>query len=184
MQLHEKFRFGQYKSLSLKEVYQGSSAINKKLLNKFLNHCLNDNNMSRPNRFEFCDFLITEDEIIVLPHIFSEEKKKSIENVVWLGDISEDISYYFSSFFRKNWYGIIETFEKFNQRTDSSVIGGDPEYINWCIHMVEGFEVKEEVKVQLELLEINRLLGISVNRVSKDRYTYSPIINKYFYRFS
>lgn len=117
MRLTEKFTFGQYKTLTLKEVYQGTPNIDKSLIKNFLYRCLNDTNVPKPIHFEFCEFLLTEDEILLFPQIFDEEKPESLHNVAYLGDLSVRIESYFNSFFRKDWYGIVENLEKFNKDT-------------------------------------------------------------------
>lgn len=172
MELNDRFKFGQYKGLSLKEVYQGNSNIDKNLFKKYLDICIKDNNVPKPHEFYSLDLLITEEEMLVFPGIFNEEEPESLENVIYLGDLSQPIEYYFSCFFNKNWYGIVEHFEKFNHKRDTQVIGGDPEYIEWCIRNVANFSIDKELKSQLELISVHRLRGILVTKINNERYRY------------
>ena len=176
MELNDHFKFGQYKGLSLKEVYQGNSKIDKTLLKSYLDSCMKDNNVPKPIKSEFFDLLITEEEILIFPGIFNEEEPESLENAIYLGDLSQPLEQYFSYFFNKNWYGIVEHFEKFNHKRDTQVIGGDPEYIEWCIRNVANFSVDKEIKSQLELFPVHRLRGIVVTKINNDRYRYNAEI--------
>ena len=120
----------------------------------------------------------------LIPQIFDEDKPESLSNVVSLGNLSEKLGNYFTNFFQKNWYGIVENLEKFNKNNKRTVIGGDPDYIQWCINTISGFILDNDIKKQLELLEVNRLIGISVRQTSTDKYSYQPIIKKEIFKFS
>ena len=183
MKLDDQFKFGQYTGLSLKEVYQGNPNIDKALLKSYLDSCIKDANVPKPDKFQYLNLLITEEEILVFPEIFNEEEPESLENIIHLGDLSLLIENYFSTFFNKNWYGIVEHFEKFNHKRDTQVIGGDPEYIEWCIGKGKKFSVDNEVKRQLELLMVHRLQGIRVIKTGNNRYKYQTIISTENFKF-
>lgn len=184
MQLTDKFQFGQYHSLTLKEVYEGTDKIDRELIKNFLNKCLKDENVPKPVDFGFCDVFLTKDEIKIIPQIFDEDKPESPDNVVFLGNLSKKLEHYFNEFFRENWYGIVENLMHFNKNCiERKVIGGDPKYIQWCRMNYNGFNLDIETISQLEVLEVNYLLGISVTETSTDRYSYNLIIQKEFYKF-
>jgi|688.fasta_scaffold686391_1 hypothetical protein len=185
MKLNEKITFGQYTNLTLLEVYQGTAKINRSLLKDFLRNCLYDDNVPKVEaEWEFIELIvIREDEITIFPdNTFDEDKEPGSDNLVHLGDISNILANYFNSFFKHNWYGIIETFEKFNNKNRQSVIGGDPEYIEWCLKE-RLINIDAETKQELEKLEINRFNGIKIVQKGTDKYSYQPIILKEHYKF-
>lgn len=185
MKLNEKFTFGQYSNLTLLEIYQGSAKINRCLLKDFLSNCLKDDNVPKVVvEWEFIQLIVIgEDEITVFPdNTFDENKPPGSDNLVHLGDISNILANYFNSFFNHNWYGIIETFEKYNSKNKQSVIGGDPEYLEWCLKE-KIINIHEETKRELEKLEINKFNGIKIVQKDTNKYSYQPIVLKEYYKF-
>ncbi|MEZ7504603.1 hypothetical protein [Flavobacterium sp. Arc2] len=181
MNIDEHFGFGQYKNLTLLEVYSGTEKINSTLLKKYLKKSLNDTNVPKSKEFEFIDELvITEDEIIIFPdNTFDEHKTAGADNLFYLGNISQQLEIYFNKFFEIKWIGIAETLEKFNQ---VHVIGANPEYIEWCI--TKGYiKITQDTKNELEKKKINRLLGIKVTEIKTNKYSYKPIIKTKYYKF-
>ena len=183
MELNDTFTFGQYKGLTLKEVYQGTDKIDKSFLSKYLSHCLKSKSVPRATFFEFCELLVSENEIIVLPQIFNEEKPLIDNNVVCIGNISGEIENYFNNFFNKNMYGTIDSLEHFNDGQIKQILGGDPEYIQWCLSTVDNFEISDYTKDALEKLPVNRFLGISVSHASTDKYSYKLKTVTEYYEF-
>jgi hypothetical protein len=185
MNLNEKITFGQYSNLSLLEIYQGTAKINKRLLRDFLRNCLNDKKVPKAApEWEFIEqIVIREDEITVFPdNTWDENKQPGPDNLVYLGDISNVLANYFNCFFKHNWYGIIETFEKYNNKNSQCVIGGDPEYLEWCLKE-NLIHIDNETKYELEKLVVNRFKGINIIEISTNRYTFHTIVLKEYYKF-
>ena len=185
MNLNEKFTFGQYSNLSLIEIYQGTAEINKRLLRDFLRNCLNDNKVPKfEPEWQFIELIvIREDEITVFPdNVFDEDKPPGPDNLIHLGDISNILANYFNSFFKHNWYGIIEPFEKYNNKNMQSIIGGDPEYLEWCLKE-KLIYIDNETKHELEKLVVNRFKGIKIIQISTDKYTFHTIVSKEYFKF-
>lgn len=184
MEINDKFNWGHYKNLTLKQVYQGTSEINRALLGEFMNSCWNDDSIPKFIEFEFIDFfMILEEEIIVVPQIFNEDKPKRLDNLMNFGDLSEKLSSYFNFYLTKNSLGSPLNFKKFNHENFQYMIGGDPEYLEFCIKKINNFYIEESTKLELQSLEVNKFLGIKIIRQNKNSYSYEPIIQKQMFKF-
>lgn len=184
MQLWDRFTFGQYKTLTLASVYQGTRDVSDSMMANFLNNCLKKSAVffSEPYQFEFSHVLVSARHIEVVPQIFNEEKSYSADNVVYFGDISSELEAYFNYFFQINLNGTFEDLIKFNARTDREVIGGDPEYVEWCIRR-EIINLESDTKSELEKLQINRLLGVQVKNLALNKYSFAPLFQTEFFKF-
>ncbi|MBP6577866.1 MAG: hypothetical protein KA796_03655 [Chryseobacterium sp.] len=181
MNITDKFNDGINKGLTLQQVYQGTSEINKTQLRDFLINSFESELVPRPNHFELCELKIDEYEIEVIPEIFNTNKSYSIDNQIDLGNLSESIGIYFNHFFKPNWYGIVENFQKFN--SGKYVIGGNPEYILWCINEAKNFNIDLSTLKELEKLKIYRFKGIKVEMISQNHYQYTPIVEDEYFKF-
>lgn len=181
MNINDSFTFGQYKNLTLLEVFSGTKKINTTLLKKYLSKSLNESKIEKPNEFQFIlELVIMEDEITIFPdNTFDENKPPGVNNLFYLGNMSKKLENFFNNFFKTSWVGIIETLEKFN---DKNVLGANPEYIDWCISK-NYIKLSQETKKELEKKEINRLLGIKVKEKSTNKYSYKPYFQTEYYIF-
>lgn len=185
MKLNEKFTFGLYNNLTLLEVYQGTPKINKTLLKNYLIQCYEG--INRPIAFLEFDFIdqivIREGEIAIFPdNTFDESKEPGLDNLVKLGNMSDKLTEYFKYFFNINWGGMIESFEKFNSKNGQYVLGGNPEYVKWCIKE-NLISLETETLLELESKEVYRIKGIEIREINLNRYSFLPIIVKDFFRF-
>jgi len=185
MNIDDIFEFGQYKSLSLKDVYQGTLNINRELLRNFLINCLGDKNVPKPHIFDFLEIQIGFEEINIDPNIFNEEKLESMQNTILIGNLAGDLQNYFNYFFSPNLRGITQSFERFNRSNLSTVIGGNPEYLIWCSKEIQEFTLNSQTKDELEKLQVHRLKGISVEQREgyQNSYVYKPIIRTEYFQF-
>ena len=183
MNIDGKFTFGQYKSLSLREVYQGTDRLDDKLLCSYLRHCLQSASVPRPT-FLSCSAVIVDVDIIkIKPDIFNEEVAESETNVIHIGDVSAELQAYFNNFFKGNCLGIVISLAAFNHANGQTIVGGDPEYIEWCLGTIENFQIDDTTKRELESFEVNRLKGITVRMLRKNIYSYETVVHKEFFKF-
>lgn len=184
MERNDIFTFGLNKGLTLQEVFQGTELVNRNLIMNFLSFHSAENYVPKSHVLQLCDFVITENEILVVPQIFDEEKKSSIENQIFVGDISKNIESYFNCFFDPNWYGAqtdkIQSIMEFNKKNGPFVIGANPEYVKWCLFK-EKIKIDDSCKKYLENIQISRLKGIKVEHTGLNKYSYDLIIEKNYY---
>lgn len=180
MKADDKFTFGENIGLTLQQVYQGTQLIEYSILNDYLSYAIKNEKIPKPDEFLICDLIIKYDEIEVIPNIFDENKAPSQNNVVYVGDISKKLEIYFNHFFNPNWYGIIDSFQKFNK--GENVIGGNPEYIIWCMNNYKYFDINLKTIRELEKLIVYRLKGIKIQYISNNKYRYEPVINEEYYK--
>jgi hypothetical protein len=189
MMLTDRFTFGQYKKLQLVDVYQGISEIDLMLFSAFITHCLQNVLVPKPQFFESAEIQITGCLLEIEPHIFNEELPYSKENSMILSDsnnkfgLSSQLEQYFNEFFRPTWLGIVTTLAKFNTENEYyQTIGGDPEYIEWCMRNNK-ISIDLEVLHRLQDLKVNRLLGVKINRINEFQYEIKPNIAVQKFRF-
>jgi hypothetical protein len=188
MELDSKFTFGMYKGLTLQEVYQGTLTLNRRLLQAFLNKILNDIHPYLPKsfHFEFIEkFVVTENtiEIIGTQEFWEtgiDARGNSIGKLdeVYLGNIQDILKQIISYHFNDNWLGVLETVPAFNAlQAERKVIGGDPQYLLWCMKEVEGFHIHEKAMSELEKLPFCEFSGIDIMYKKHNSYEYTPIMN-------
>ncbi|MDA7762295.1 hypothetical protein N8927_03815 [Crocinitomicaceae bacterium] len=170
--------FGQYKDLTIKEIYQGTLGLNKDLLTKYLNEILNT-----PNQYfeifpegEFIEkFDVSDGFIKTIGDIHDPEKALSPSNRIVLGNIQSSLTNFINQHFNDNFLGILQDIRTFNKNQNKPLqIGADPEYIVWCERNVEGFQLSRECKRKLEVLPIARFKSIHVMYVGNETYEYTP----------
>lgn len=182
MDLNGKLHFGINEGLTLRQIYQGTSKINDKQLKNFLVKCLDSELVPKPNEFSICELIIGEKDIEIIPDIFDTNKLHTKNNQIYLGDLSEKIEIYFNHFFKPNWFGVIQNLQEFN--SGQYIIGGNPEYILWCINEAKNFNIDLFTLRQLEKLKVFRFKGIKVEMIALNQYKYRPIIEEEYYRFN
>lgn len=170
-----KLDFGQYKGLTIKEIYQGTLDINEQFVTEYLNLILNtilkDNNFIE---FEFIDRIEVEKNIIkIFGDIHNPEKPLSPSNRISLGNIEQVLENYINQYFNPTFLGILKDLKKYNgEQKQKNILGGDPEYIKWCIETVRDFNISKECKKYLHNLSIARLIGIQIIYIGNEKYTY------------
>lgn len=182
MNLHDSFDFGKYIGLSPIEVYSGTSDIDKKLSADFIHYCLNQlkGDISF-DEFEFIDeFFVDEDIIYVIPCIANEDKLPSKSNRILFEDLSNQIQSFVNQFILNKFDKNTE-FESFNNNYYNKVIGGNPEYLEW-ISMEKHIFSSAQLS-NLEHMEVNRLKGINVRKIEKNKYRFSWFFMKERYNF-
>lgn len=183
MDLNDTFNFGQYKGLSLVQVYQGTKSINSDLIVDFLGYCTKfpAYNISLPQQFEFCDVEIGDGKLKIQPQIFDETKPLTPNNVVHLGNVSTELDRYFNHYFDIDYTSHIYTLIKFNSLHVRNALGGDPAYIEWC-HRESIIQIGQNTKIELERLIVNQLIGITFNSVILNEYTFTLDFKEYFHK--
>jgi len=185
MDINDIFKFGQYKSLSLIDVYQGTKDIDREILKGYLEFCYLDKTLPKSNIFEFFELQIGVKEINVIPYIFNEEKPESMQNRIAVGDLTNILNVYFNNYFSKNLLEIIPSFQHFNRDNGPSIIGGDPEYISWLLKNNVDFYLSKETKMELEKKIVHKFIGVKIQKTTglKNLYNYEPIFKEEFHNF-
>ena len=167
------FLFGKYDGLTLKQVYQGTNCISTDLLKSYVNYVLNNEEedffqknipLNRLMSFE-----VSEGQIQIKPfrNSVKGDFNKRIEQIFALRNDPADRTY-------------IDSLDEFNVKTYSlnkrpvELIGGNPEYITWCLNKIDGFYIHS--MEELFALEIYRFRGFKVSLVKENLYNYEPII--------
>lgn len=173
-----KIHFGQYRGLSIKDIYQGSLHCDQIFLEDFLHYIFNisEDEYSFFLLKEFIDeFEIKDNKIRIIGGIDDPEKLLSDGNRIVFGNIQEKIESFINIHFDKSFLGILEDIRKFNKNQERPVkIGADPEYLEWCEKNVAGFQIHVNVKRELEKLPIARLKGIKILFIGNETYEYAP----------
>lgn len=180
--LEQKFGFGKYKGLTFKEVYQGTNDLDKELIIAFLRYKLNQD----------AEIIMLNEPFIRIDKIQITDSHIKIElyNEDLIGDWSKSIENIFSeggkfinNFLRGN--STLDEFYTKNWRlvNNKSLVGGNPEYINWCIKKPEGMWFYEKDLTELMALDVYRFQGIKVNYIGNNKYEYSPCIATTKYSF-
>ena len=155
------------------------------LLKNYLIQCFEAE--GSPVTFPELDFVdqivIREDEMVIFPeNTFDVNKEPGLDNLIFLGNISKKLSKYFNYFFSLNLEDKYESFVKFNSENGQFVIGGNPEYIKWCIKE-NHISLDNGTILELDRYVVYRFKGIKILEVSTDKYSYHPIIEKEIFQF-
>lgn len=171
---HTKLHFGQYKGLTVQQVYQGTLRIDDELLADYIRMILDGTSME----FNFIETIQVEiGRFRINGEIHDPEQPLSDANRVYNGNLEENLSHYINRFSHPNSLGILTTIQKFNsERKRPTVIGGDPEYLNWCERNIEGFRLTDHCKAYLQSLSVCRFERIDLVYLGDGWYEYSPCI--------
>ena len=175
MTIDESFKFGKYKGLTIKEVYQGTNFIKKDLLKGYLLEKIAtaDPNISSDNFIvEIMDFEISDTLIRVTPCMedFNGNWTKTIENLFQDGNSWVDRLIGNTSLDDFN----IKKYSLGKEKPE--LTGGNPEYIEWCIKNVDYFFIDSEELSELQNLDVHVFIGIEVKHKIEDIYEYKPRI--------
>lgn len=176
---NENINFGQYRKLSVKEIYQGTLNLNKSFLAAYLDQILNKQNHVAGifKEKEFIErYEINENSISIIGEIHNEEKPKSVDNRVVFGNIQEILSSFINMHFNDNSLGILLDIRSFNKSQITPYqIGGDPEYLEWCEKTIDNFKLSLDCKNKLEQFPVARLTGVSLLYIGQESYEYAPL---------
>lgn len=183
MKIDETFYFGKYKNLSIKEVYQGTNNINRKLIKGFLKErikTLEKNELNDTFFLEAFDFEISDSIIRAVPKLndFKGNWANEIEklfinrNNSWLDILLSNISI---DDYNVKVYSI--------KKSKLEITSGNPEYIEWCIESIDNFYIEQHELKELQLLDIFRFKGIEIIHKIDDIYEYKPKYQVEKYRF-
>lgn len=173
MGIDDCFYFGKYKNLSVREVYQGTNNISRKLLRKYLEEkikTLPKNELHDTFLLEAFDLEISDSLIRVIPILddFKGNWSKEVEKILknsnsWTDKLVGNIS-----------------IDDFNAKVYSTgkekpeITDGNPEYIQWCIETIDDFYIEQDDLNELQLLDIHRFKGIEIIHKIDDIYEYKP----------
>jgi hypothetical protein len=176
MLLDQKFGFGKYCGLTLKEVYQGTQDISRDLVKSYVDFVLkNDDDILNKNTplCKLMSFEVSENLIQIKSYknkkVLKYNWTERIENVFRLRNNHLDRSY-------------IDSLDQFNitqysKDKKSIVIAAcNPEYIAWCLVNLDNFSIDEDILEKLLSLEIYRFTGIKVSHNANDIYEYKSDI--------
>lgn len=187
MKLDTTFTFGKYKGLTLQEVYQGTLTPDRNLIRLYLDKILNNIHPHIPlsNHFVFIDrFIVTENtiEVVGTQEFWETDVGSNGESIgevgeVFLGNLQDTLKQIINCHFNSTWLGIVETLPEFNASQEQRVkIGGDPQYLEWCMRHVDGFQIGDKAMEELMQLSYCELSGVDVMYISHNLYEYVPII--------
>tara|TARA_R110002020_G_scaffold5087_2_gene21605 strand:+ start:1753 stop:2337 length:585 start_codon:yes stop_codon:yes gene_type:complete len=182
---HHYLEFGQYKGLSVKQIFQGTLNINNDLLTNYLTKILNEQKTDflKFKEMEFIErFEFVKGAFHVIGEIHNSEKRLTQDNRVRFGNIQTKLANFINLHFNDNYLGILQDLRSFNKmQSEILPIGADPEYLVWCEHNIDEFKISNECKTQLEKLPISRFIGIQIMFVGEETYEYYPqCIIEYF----
>jgi len=175
MTIEQSFKFGKYKGLTIREVFQGTNFINIDLLKNYIFEIITktDSEISSDYFFlDVLDFEISETLIRAKPctENYSGNFAKNIENL--FSDANSSAS---------RFVGILNLDEfnikNYSLNKEKPVLAcGNPDYIEWCIRNVDFFYMNPEELSSLQELDVYLFIGISVEHKIEDIYEYKPKI--------
>ncbi|MFD3000106.1 hypothetical protein ACFS7Z_07025 [Pontibacter toksunensis] len=197
MNINDRFEFGKYKGLRLIDVYQGTLNIDRCLLREYVNHLLNTKARHHYERainclkLEFTDeFIVTESEIKAYIYIESEATRGTDDPELICVPISYNLEDDLQSYLTignirlGTEIGGFHSLIEFNKtKGNEHIIGGDPQYISWCIHNVGSFCIPAEELALLEESKVAAFKGFTVIRKGEGIFEYAPCINREAYQF-
>ncbi|AMM52427.1 hypothetical protein TH61_16245 [Rufibacter sp. DG15C] len=182
MDIDDKFTFGKYQGLTLRDVYQGNNKLDRNFVEQFLREKLsNDYSVSPASMIgELLSFEVS-DTLIRATSIDKEPYR----------NYQRDIAYLFvydSNFLRREagntFIGDFVGMKKDENGWDRVLIcGGKPEYIAWCINTIEWFFVEPSALEELQTMPVFRFKEMEVMFKIEDIYTYRPIFISEPYQF-
>lgn len=173
MNIDEKLEFGKYKGLTVQQIFQGVSKVDKFLIEKYINEKLNIDYIINPSGIigEILSFEISETLIRATPFDLdlSGNYEKSIAALFKKG----------TSFLERIVGNI--SFEEFiavkkaeNTEDKRLICGGSPDYINWCINKIDWFYIHPIDLEELQKMPVFRFKEMEVIFKTEDIYSYKP----------
>ena len=178
-ELDTKLNFGQYKDLTVRQIYQGTLRLDKLLLRDYLNHILNSKEFSKWAFFNESQFIesfdLSGEFIWIKGEIDNPELSYNKNNLIHFGNLEDKIQKYINQHFHPNFLGILPDIRKFNNIVNEpQIIGGDPQYLKWCERKNKNFNLSKNCKNKLSNLSYAKLKGINIMYIGKEMYDYGP----------
>lgn len=174
MKINDKLTFGKYCGLTIREVYQGPSKIDKDLIKQYIGRQIegidprsyDQKLINEIFSFEISDTLIRATPLF--DNDFSKDFTRIINSIFKSGSIKFDRS-----------IGEFIPFQDFigwnrNDMGEKRILRacGNPDYIDWCIRKVKGFYIDPQELVSLENYLVFRYRGIDIKHQVDDIYTF------------
>lgn len=187
MKLNDIFLFGQYKGLSLQDVYQGTLNIDRTFVKQYVEHMLLSDSQFEFFCNHFCHkncalyhiidyFEITKTTIKVF-WINSEPWNSLSNDRIEIGNIEEFFEKYLSIGIIHGHFlgfGFDSAIDINKENVEKCTIGADPSYIVWCINELDHFFVDPNDLELMEKFKVTYLNGINVTYKGDSLYEYSP----------
>ncbi len=183
-EIDDRINFGQYRGLTIREIYQGTLNIDRTLITSYLIEIFNEKQSRYSYRFGndyFVEFYVVDQNYIrTIGEILDPDEPESPENVCIIGDIKAELSYFINNNiihhpYRAEFLDVEKDFRKFNKEQEIiKPIGADPEYLIWCEQTFDHFEISVTAKETLQKLPIARFTGIDLLYIGNETYEYSP----------
>jgi len=177
--VNKQLQFGQYRGLTVKEIYQGTLNIDRVLLRGYLDYILNKTGLDSREYFPELELIerfdVTENTITVVGEIYDPQQPHTYENRTILGNNEKVISTFINQHSNDNFLGVLEGLRTYNKLLNKPCpIGGDPEYLEWCERNVQGFQLSTNCRKELEKLSIARFVGFQLFYIGSETYEYAP----------
>jgi len=179
--INQKIDFGQYKGLTIKQIWQGTLNIDSTLLKDFLHYILTYPKFYEHYCIEFqfiehCE--VTEKHIKIVWEIDNPNKPLSDKNRMYLGNMQQKLENYINNHFENNWLGILKNIQSFNSEQDEiKVIGGDSDYLKWCLKTVDSFVLSKQCIKKLNETPTADLQGFKLLYTGGSIHEYTPYFN-------
>ncbi|MEJ8756374.1 hypothetical protein WG947_05175 [Pontibacter sp. H259] len=197
MNLNDAFTFGKYKGLKLIEVYRGTLIIDPAVLLGYIKLLLNTEarhhyeNTFSCLQLEFVDeFWVREN--LITAYIYTgisdnpdvENLEPKLEELSY--NIENELESYLSIGNQRTGYdlGGFHSLSEFNKSFDSKhIVGGDPQYLSWCIQNIDGFFIPYDKLTLLEQTKVAIFNGFHILHKSGGTYEYSTNFKTGLYKF-
>lgn len=182
MEIDERFGFGKYKGLTLREIYQGSEQVSQSFIKNYVFE-----RIANPiiefivpgcMTFEVSNTLLR--VYCTLPDVRIEDEDLTKELEMFFADADSAIDCLSGNLSIDNFNINLSK----SERIVPEATGGRPEYVEWCMRKVHSFYIKEITVNDLQSLPIYRLKGVKINRKIENIYEYSPKIEVEYRKFS
>lgn len=182
MEIDERFGFGKYKGLTLREIYQGSEQVSQSFIKNYVFE-----RIANPiiefivpgcMTFEVSNTLLR--VYCTLPDVRIEDEDLTKELEMFFADADSAIDHLSGNLSIDNFNVNLSK----SECTVPEATGGRPEYVQWCIRTLDSFYIDEITINDLQSLPIYRLKGVKINRKIENIYEYSPKIEVEYRKFS
>lgn len=174
MNLGDKFEFGKYNGLTLTEVFLGTQALNRELLQYYVEEKIASDIVFTTHEFllDMMGFEVGRTLLRAIPELdeLNGDWSQTLEEVLRDGNSQLDriIGRVTLDDCNTKWYASI--------KGKPSVAGGQPSYIEWCILNVEGFCLEERTITYLANMDYCLFEGIKLFYKIEDIYKYEPMV--------
>lgn len=178
-EINSTLNFGKYKGLTIQQIYQGTLKIDKFVVRDYLNSILNAENFRDWAFFdnnELIDrFDLSNNLIELIGEIADNELPKGKKNRVLFGNIEKDLTNFINQHFKPSFLGVLPDISSFNDKNNlPTIVGGSPEYLQWCEANIEDFSLSSKCKSSLNKIGFSKLIGFQLMYIGNEKYEYSP----------